>query len=271
MENHPTGLLSSNTLTRDRAGSLDIVVLPEPSSVVNVMLHTVYGIPCNQYLASIAVLRATLHALVKYGLPPRTYLSRNAVLYALLLAQIPVFPLEVYTLAAEYNIHELAVAASACLIDLDIPSVSDETVTRMGVAYFMRLCALAQRRKDILRALIFVPPVVPAHRDGYIQCDGVAVTPAWSRAVADLVWEATPCAWLFVHTFLRRLSAAFPAISPERLRSAFSSFTSITCSYCRKCWATRVDEIVNAWSAAPVRQVIRAQKLCIYYISQRTI
>lgn len=196
------GLLCSSD-SKKHAGGPDILPLPESSVVVNVLLHTVYDIPCDQYSPSLAVLHATLRTLLKYDLPLHSYISRRSVVFDLL-AHVPTSPLEVYTIAAEYDIYELAADASARLISLDISSISDEMAARMGAAYFMRLCLLSQRHKDILRNLLLVPLAMHTHWDGGggMECAGAAVARAWSREVADLAWEATPCTQFFMTDFV---------------------------------------------------------------------
>ncbi|KZV62918.1 hypothetical protein PENSPDRAFT_590685, partial [Peniophora sp. CONT] len=75
-------------------------VIPLSSSVLNLVLHGIYGLSPAKYAPSVDDLAAAVDALEPYGLPKEHLLARDAPLFQAILMRAPAEPLACYTLAA---------------------------------------------------------------------------------------------------------------------------------------------------------------------------
>lgn len=60
-------------------------------------------------------------------------------MYTLLMAHAPLCPLDLYALAASYDLYDLAVAASSHLLSMTLAMLTDEMAERIGPIYVKRL------------------------------------------------------------------------------------------------------------------------------------
>lgn len=88
----------------------------ETSTVLNVMLHTIYGMSCAHYSPTFETLTTAVRRLPIYGVRPKSRIMPSMPLYTLLLSQAPLYPLELYTLAAQFDLYELAEPTSSHLL-----------------------------------------------------------------------------------------------------------------------------------------------------------
>ena len=131
---------------------MTIIPLPESSEVLNVLLHTLYAVPCSHYNPTLPVILSSLSSLSQYGHQPLRYISSSLVpLYGLILSHAPSRPLDVYTFAAGQGLEELAVACSSHLLGLPLYSISDKSAMEMGPVYLKRLFFLHLGRVDALK------------------------------------------------------------------------------------------------------------------------
>lgn len=93
-----------------------VLELSETSTVLNVILHTIYDMSCAHYSPTFETLTTAVRRLPLYGVRPKTRISPSRPLYSLLLSQAPLYPLELYTLAAQFDLYELAVPTSSHLL-----------------------------------------------------------------------------------------------------------------------------------------------------------
>lgn len=172
--------------------SAAVVPLPETSEVVNVLLHTIYGISCSQYNPSVAVLIATITALRKYGVSLNDHINPSTPLFPVLTAQAPMHGIELYMVAAENDLQELAVAVSSHLLSFHLPTVTDEMAARMGPLYLKRLFFLHINRTQVLQKLMMTPPAthLPSLDCGIDEQR--RLMRAWALACASLAWDARP-------------------------------------------------------------------------------
>ncbi|CAL1715461.1 unnamed protein product [Somion occarium] len=138
-------------------GKLKVFLLGEDSQVLNVVFHTIYLKPFGQSPSPVAVFVA-IDAFNKYGIPVDQYIRPNTPLFPPLLAHAANDPLNVYAVAGQYNLYELAAAASAHLLALDPEDVTDEHAVRMGPIYLKRLLLLRPARKRLLEELLLQGP-----------------------------------------------------------------------------------------------------------------
>ncbi|KAF8497340.1 hypothetical protein JB92DRAFT_1027999 [Gautieria morchelliformis] len=221
-------LLPAESMTHDAEA---IVPVPESSQVLNVVLHTIYNLSCSHYSPSIANLSASLLSLKRYGICLSSYISPSTPLFNLLLSHAPASPLEVYALAAEYDLHQVAVSASPHLLSFSLPTLTDDVVQQIGPVYLKRLFFLHLGRSDALKRLLLPPPHPhPPTPD----CDFVEqkkLTRAWALASAYLAWDARP------------------DMPGSTLESALSPLGErLWCEQCRGALQERIRTLIVQWS-----------------------
>jgi len=180
MPEHPDDLLGS------------IVTVPESSGVLNIVLHAIYNISCARYSPPFGAIAEAISALKVYGVSLHSRLSPPSSLSSLLLSYAPIVPIELYTLAASYDLYEVAAFASQYLHSLSLASLTDDMVMRMGAIYLKRLFFLHYGRVDALKRILLAPPIphTPTLRCDFT--DQTKLTRAWALASASLAWDARP-------------------------------------------------------------------------------
>ncbi|PCH41502.1 hypothetical protein WOLCODRAFT_17151 [Wolfiporia cocos MD-104 SS10] len=214
-----------------------IIPLPEPAPVLNIVLHTIYEISFAHYSPALDTLIAAVEALSSYGVPVAQHCAPGSPLYTLLLAQAPIAPLEVYALAAQHDLYELAVPTSAHLLGYHLATLNDEHARKMGAVYLRRLFFLHLGRVDALKRLLLPPPYPHAPTP---ECDFVEqkkLTRAWALASAYLAWDARP------------------DLSMSAIESALCPLGEhLSCEVCRTALNERIKQLVVQWSV--VRRTI---------------
>ena len=169
-----------------------MISLPEHSTVLNVVFHTIYHMSSSHYSTTILTLAAAVDALHKYGVSLPRYIGQTTPLYTQILSIAPIAPIETYALAAHYDLYDLAVRISSHLLAFSLPSLTDDHANRMGPIYLKRLFFLHLGRIDALKRLLLPPPHPHAPTP---TCDFVEqkkLTRAWALASAYLAWDARP-------------------------------------------------------------------------------
>ncbi|KAI0921682.1 hypothetical protein AcV5_000794 [Taiwanofungus camphoratus] len=208
-----------------------IIPLSETATVLNVMLHTIYNMSCSHYSPSVDTLVATLDTLAKYGVPAQRHVTPGSPLYALILAQAPVAPIELYALAAAYDLYELAVPISSHLLSFSLPSLSDELAARMGPLYLKRLFFLHLGRIDALKRLLLPPPHPHAPTPTCDFTEQKKLTRAWALASAYLAWDARP------------------DLSTSAMESALCPLGGhLSCEVCQTSLSERIKQLIVQWS-----------------------
>ncbi|THH32086.1 hypothetical protein EUX98_g2123 [Antrodiella citrinella] len=169
-----------------------IITVPEDSSLFNIVIHTIYNMSCSEYYPPLDVLLDAVQALKTYGMPLHQFVVPDTPLYNHILLQAPRKPLDVFIIAAENDLEDLAVAASAHLLSLQLPDITDEMAARMGSFYLRRLFQLHMERVNDLKRALLEPP--KTHVDtvscGFVEQKKLAR--AWALAAAGLLWEVKP-------------------------------------------------------------------------------
>ena len=174
------------------SANLPIILVPESSLVLNLVLHCVYNLPCAHFSATLEDLSACVAAIVKYGLQLSAYASPGGALYDLVLSRAPTAGIQMYTLAAEHKLEQLAVAVSPSLLSFNLATLGEDLVKRMGAVYLKRLVFLHLGRSAALKRLLS-PPLnyhPPDEDCGDEEHD--TLISAWGLAVASLAWDARP-------------------------------------------------------------------------------
>ncbi|KAJ7598746.1 hypothetical protein C8J56DRAFT_172944 [Mycena floridula] len=228
--------------SNNRFGGLDsspyVQPLSDSASTVNIILHLVHDMPLSE-LPTFDTLRAVVHRLPVYGLAPKAYISPTKPLFEHFLSYAAIDPWEVYALAAIFDIHELAVAASSYLLSSSLATLTDEMAQRIGSVYLNRLVRLHLKRMERLKRLILSPPHLHPQTDSCSSVEQREVISAWTMKAAALAWEANP------------------GLSPTVLESSFGTLTrQISCLDCQKQIKDQVRKIVIQWMLTQVHLVL---------------
>ena len=170
-----------------------VVAVPQPSTVVNIILHTMYGQSCIHYLPTLEMVEVALDALAySYGVPLRPLALPTLPIYTLLLSFAPFRPLDAYAVAGKHSLEEAAVAISSHLLAYDLARLPDSTAEKMGVLYLKRLFLLHQSRLLELRNILFKAPATHPQTAACDETSQQKMLRAWAFAVAQLVWDVLP-------------------------------------------------------------------------------
>jgi hypothetical protein len=169
-----------------------IVDAPETSTVLNIILHCIYEMSSAHYSPSFSTLTTAVNRLPFYGVRPKLRINPSTALYNILLSHAPLYPLELYTLAATHDLYELAAATSSHLLSFPLATLSDETAERIGPVYLKRLFFLHFGRSDALKRVLLSPPHPHAPTQWCDFSEQKKLTRAWALASAYLAWDARP-------------------------------------------------------------------------------
>ncbi|KAF9247245.1 hypothetical protein BU15DRAFT_84774 [Melanogaster broomeanus] len=208
-----------------------VVLVPESSNILNILLHTVYDLSCSHYSPSFESLAAALSAMITYGMSLKTHVARATPLHTLLLSHAPLYPLELYTLAASYDLYDLAVPTSSHLLSFSLASLTDEMAERMGPLYLKRLFFLHFGRADALKRLLLPPPHPHPPTPACDFLEQKKLTRAWALASAYLAWDARP------------------DLSTSTIESALAPLSEqLSCESCRRALQDRLKTLIVQWS-----------------------
>ncbi|KAI0311973.1 hypothetical protein OF83DRAFT_701659 [Amylostereum chailletii] len=221
--------LPSSNKPEDHTGP--ILALPEHSSVLNVVLHTIYHMSAMEYSPPLAAIVSAVDALQVYGYQPSMYLAPSTPLFSLVMSHSPNSPLECYALAASLDLQDLATSISPFLLSFPLASLSDEVAARIGPTYLKRLFFLHLGRAEALKRLLLPPPET---HPPTMTCDWLEqkkLTRAWALATAYLAWEVKPdLSTASIETALRPLGE------------------HLSCDQCKQLLRERINNLVVQWS-----------------------
>ncbi|KAI9574608.1 hypothetical protein HD554DRAFT_2201596 [Boletus coccyginus] len=208
------------------------VLVPESSTVFNVVLHAVYDMSCAHYSPSFESLAAAINAMTTYGISLRTHVAPTTPLHTLLLSLAAIYPLEVYALAASYDLYDLALPTSAYLLSFSLASLTDEMAEQIGPKYLKRLFFLHFGRADALKRLLLPPPHPHPPTPTCDYSEQKKLTRAWALASAYLAWDARP------------------DLSTTTMESALAPLgDQLSCESCRRALQERLKTLLVQWSA----------------------
>ncbi|RDB22324.1 hypothetical protein Hypma_010493 [Hypsizygus marmoreus] len=208
-----------------------IVKIPEPSNVLDIILRVLYGIPGGDNPPLFDTFVAAIDKMPVYGINPKDHIVPSSPSYTYLLAFASRFPLELYALAAHYEIHDLAVSTSSYLLSHSLASIDDETAQRIGPIYLKRLLCLHISRFDALKRILLDPPHPhpPTKECDFTQQKALAR--AWTLVSAYLACDARP------------------DLSSSSIELAFNSlYEQTTCSLCLETLTTRLQDVTTRWA-----------------------
>ncbi|KII91064.1 hypothetical protein PLICRDRAFT_39669 [Plicaturopsis crispa FD-325 SS-3] len=231
-ENGFNSMLPPASTTHDGEQPGPVLRVSESATVLNIVLHAVYDISCAHYTPSFHDLSSATISLNAYGISLKTRIAPTTSLYELILSHASQYPLEVYALASQHDLYDLALEASPHLLSFSLPSLTDAIVQRIHPVYLKRLFFLHLGRADALKRLLLPPP---RPHTPTAQCDLAEqkmLTRAWSLAAAYLAWDSRP------------------NLSNEMIESTLVPLGQhLACSLCRRSLEERIQSLVVQWSA----------------------
>lgn len=226
-----TSPLASPIYSSDQSDVPTMLVLPEHSAVVNILLHLVYALPCERYHPSLDTLAAVTPMLKSYGYSPQSLIATHPDFSQVMITHAPTDPLRVYALVASASLELLAVAASHFTLSTPLSSVTDALSAQMGPHYLRRLFFLHIGRVEALKSHIMTPP---DRHDNTKDCDSTEqekLMRAWALATAYLAWDGRP------DTSSISLSSTFTPLIDH-----------LQCSQCRDTLRARIVTLMRNWA-----------------------
>jgi len=212
------------------SSKVQCVGLPDTASVLNILLHSLYNISF-QDSPSLEASIAAANRFPFYGISPRAYIVPLKPLYKIFLSYAPIFPLDVYALAASLDLYDLAAAASSYLLSFSIATISDEMAERIGSVYLNRLVHLHAARMQALKALVLAQPHPHPESISCSFAEQRKLIHAWTMVAAPLAWEATP------------------DLSSKVIESNFGALENqLSCTECKKRLREHIRHIVVQWT-----------------------
>lgn len=237
----------------DQATSQTIQVT-EDAQTLNVMLHVIYNISFHLYSPPLEILLQAIRTFEKYGLTLDMHILPGTPLFEDIVLKTPCQPLEVYLVAAEYDLFELARAASGYLLSTSLLFLPEAAILRLNVEYLSMLYNLHKLRTMVLQHLVSQPPDghEPKFHCGFSECQ--AMRSAWSVTASTFVLQANPGLCPNVTLFNLNTSIQLSLdVSATLIRNTLQSLKfSLPCMQCQQCVQRRVNEVLLKWSITPV-------------------
>ncbi|KAG7093196.1 hypothetical protein E1B28_006886 [Marasmius oreades] len=211
-----------------------VAFVPEiPSPELEIMLYSIHNVPKEDFLVHLdieAVMKA-VDGLSEYGIPPSECITPSSHLYQDLLSCAPLYPFEVYALAAQYGMVSLAATASTHTLVLDLAQLSESLLQRMGAVYLLLLYQLHMERTKTLMKLLGGELGIhnPTPRCGFVGQR--RLRRKWSMAVVSLVFLIKPNTTISL------------------IREKIWEHTSdVMCPDCIRLRDYQLDKVVSEWS-----------------------
>jgi len=216
---------------RDYFGRGPILAIPELASVLSIILHTIYDIPCPQCSPSFDTLVEVVSIMKTYGISPKHAITPSTSVHGFLLGHAATRPLELFALASHNDLYELAVSASSFLLSMTLSTLSDEMAEQIGPVYLKRLFFMHLGRAEVLRKILLPPPYPHTSTPTCSYQQQKYLTSAWTLASAYLAWDARA------------------DLSTSAIESALSPLADrLSCELCRAGFNERIKELTLRWS-----------------------
>jgi hypothetical protein len=148
------GLIHNNS--PGSPGNPIVLSLASSSEVLDISLRVIYLIEFPSALPPISTFESAIRFLNQYGITPVSeWIAPASHIFSALISLVPQYALDLYALAAEYEIEPLAAHASSFLLELSWNSIPEETAERIGGLYMKRLGNLQISRTNTLKVSFF--------------------------------------------------------------------------------------------------------------------
>jgi hypothetical protein len=261
-ENEFNQKLSNAAKLQQKPEDHQIVNVQDDSNSLNIILHSIYNVSCAHYSPSFQQLSIAIRRFPAYGLRVNAYIGQSTPLYTLLLSHAPLCPMDLYALAASFDLYDLAVATSSHLLSFPLSSISDELVLQMGPIYLKRLFFLHFGRTDALKRVLLPPPHPHAPTPTCDFTDQKKLTRAWALASAYLAWDARPGMPSLSIPTNEKLShiLSHTDLSTSTMESALRPLADhLSCSECKAGLNDRIKNLVVQWSIVKVSNFARSR------------
>lgn len=168
----------------------EIVHLPATSTVLNIIIHVLYGTSPAQYTPIFETLVMAITQMPRYGIVPKAHITPGNPIYDLLLSFASRHPFELYTLAAQFDLEDLAVSTSAYVLSYPLTNISDAMAERMGPLYLKRLISLHLDRLEAMKRVLHLPPYLHPPSQECGPDEQKLLINAWALATGSFVWDA---------------------------------------------------------------------------------
>lgn len=225
----------------------------EDSPTLNVVLHAIYRLSLTDYSPSLSTLKAAAQALTRYGIPLKSNMCPGMPLFDEMAAKIPTMALEIYTIAAENDLFDLACEASKHLLSLRISSITNEIALRLGPVYLCMLCNLLTERSYVLKRLVVQPPKqhVPTETCGLHAYHDLLFE--WAKIASTIILTGSPGSLFRCANGVMKVDSCI-GISPELLHATLKPFNfPHSCPACVQSIDCHIQDIVSRWSLTTVR------------------
>jgi hypothetical protein len=262
-----------------------LIPVPETSTVLNIILHVLYGTSSAQHSPTFDALTTAVDRMPFYDLVPKQHIIPRTPLYDLLLTHAPLFPIQLYTLAGHHELYGLAVATSSHLLSYPLANLPEEMAERMGALYLKKLLCLHLDRFNALKDILLSPPHPHPPTKECSFTEQKKLTRAWALVAAYLAWDArpgTPLVYnsslyasaffcLFIFSWSRRGSDQTLMrvdLSTHSMRSAFQPLTeNLSCNLCHEGLQKRIKDSIVQWASVKVHLLFASSylfQLCFF-------
>ncbi|KAH7100773.1 hypothetical protein BKA62DRAFT_705580 [Auriculariales sp. MPI-PUGE-AT-0066] len=211
---------------------LPVIFLMDDSSVLNVVLHVIYGMNPARFQPTFDTLRSATTSLIDtYGVPAKVAFASPSPLFGAIDVYAHLRPLQVYALAGHYSLEQLAINASRYLHSISLGTISDIDSEFIGGLFMKRLMFMHLGRTHRLRSLS-IPPDAHPHTDTCGKAEQKSVHRAWVLATAYNHLNAKP------DTSSTTIQASLAPL-----------LTQLWCPDCRRALQTRIATLLTDWAA----------------------
>ncbi|KIO23177.1 hypothetical protein M407DRAFT_215272, partial [Tulasnella calospora MUT 4182] len=201
------------------------------SSVLNILLHILYGLNCERYAPSLDVIAHVLESSYpRYGLQIIGAGDPSGI-GALILKHAPAAPIRAYSLAASQAMEDICVASSEFTFQVTMDTVSEADALRMGPIYLWRLFMLHDNVLETLKKLMALLPSLHQPDESCTWKDQQKLMIAWRETTGSIICKAAP-----QRTTTTDIIVLF---GPVRSQTR--------CARCRECCQERTKAIIREW------------------------
>lgn len=225
----------------------------ETAEVLNIIIHALYSMSSARHSPSFDIIVVAIDRMSRYAINPRDHIIPSNPLHGLLIHFAPLYPLEVYALAARYDVYDIAESTSSHLLSYSLDTISDEMASRMGAVYLKRLLCLHVSRFNALKNIVLVPPYPHPPTTSCDFENQQKLTRAWALVASYLAWDARPGPWRNtsrpVYTHLTKSD-----LSVHSMQAAFNPLhDQLTCRQCQYVFMARMRDVASQWASVKVR------------------
>lgn len=235
--------------------SSDTAHLSETALLLDIVLFAIYGLPIVPLNAPLPTLAEALFSLLNdHGAEAPAVIGPTSPLTTAILAHAHIRPVDVYALAAAFDVFHMAQTASQYLLSFSLPTLAVADAERIGPVYLTRLWALHHTRGVELKNLISPPPSQHRATRSCGKAEQHKIARAWTLATAYILWKTTP------DLASSKIAALLQPLAQD-----------LKCPLCRELVALHIRDIICRWAAVQVSFLSRQPSWRSSRVLQKTI